>query len=134
MSALAGPLTEVEGLEDLGVFTSQANAMASSGLPGSQLNLTLDMSGNAFSGVWPRWLFNALHDFDLPFLLANRALRDPLMWLLSGFGIMMSLSGIVIGWRHLVQRRKRGVAARGRMASAPSSGDIPSSEGKTSSV
>jgi uncharacterized iron-regulated membrane protein len=66
------------------------------------------------SGRTYRWLFNALHDFDLPFLLAHRVLRDPLMWLLSGFGILMSLSGIVIGWRHLVRNRKRAAVHRGR--------------------
>jgi len=59
------------------------------------------------SGRTYRWLFNALHDFDLPFLLANRGVRDPLMWLLSGFGIVMSLSGIVIGWRHLRRKSRR---------------------------
>lgn len=65
------------------------------------------------SGRGYRWLFNALHDFDLPFLLANRALRDPLMWLLSAFGIVMSLSGVVIGWRHLVRCHKRRLARKG---------------------
>ncbi|EQB08877.1 hypothetical protein L288_07115 [Sphingobium quisquiliarum P25] len=68
------------------------------------------------SGRTYRWLFNALHDFDLPFLLANRMLRDPLMWLLSGLGIVMSLSGIVIGWRHLAKSYRRSAAKRERMA------------------
>jgi len=68
------------------------------------------------SGRTYRWLFDALHDFDLPFLLAHRALRDPLMWLLSGFGIVLSLSGIVIGGRHLVHRRARAIAIRRRRA------------------
>jgi len=62
------------------------------------------------SGRSYRWFFNALHDFDLPFLLANRFLREPLMWLLSALGIIMSLSGIVIGWNHLVRRRRRKAA------------------------
>ncbi|MET0240677.1 MAG: PepSY domain-containing protein [Sphingobium sp.] len=73
------------------------------------------------SGRSYRWLFSALHDFDLPFLLANRVLRDPLMWLLSGFGIIMSLSGVVIGWRHLVHRRKRSLAIRRRLRTSQSS-------------
>lgn len=72
------------------------------------------------SGRSYRWLFNALHDFDLPFLLTHRALRDPLMWLLSGFGIVLSLSGIVIGWRHLVRARARGKANRRRAAATAS--------------
>lgn len=69
------------------------------------------------SGRTYRWLFNALHDFDLPFLLANRALRDPLMWLLSALGILMSLSGIVIGWRHLAKGHRRARARHGRRRS-----------------
>lgn len=56
----AGPLTDVHGLADLGVFTSQAAVAARSGLPGSQMNLTLDLSGNGFSGAWPTWLFDAI--------------------------------------------------------------------------
>lgn len=65
------------------------------------------------SGRSYRWLFNALHDFDLPFLLANRVFRDPLMWLLSALGIVMSLSGVVIGWRHLGRYHRRHLAKRG---------------------
>lgn len=48
-----------------------------------------------------RWLFNLLHDFDLPWLLDHRPVRDPLMWLLLALGTGMSVSGIVIGWRRL---------------------------------
>lgn len=57
-----------------------------------------------------RWLFSALHSFDLPPLLAVRPLRDALMWLLSAAGLVISVSGIVVGWRHLTRtkpRRKR---------------------------
>lgn len=42
------------------MFTSQADAAASTGLPGSGMNLTLNLGGNGFSGVWPAWLFNAI--------------------------------------------------------------------------
>lgn len=48
-----------------------------------------------------RWLFNFLHDYDLPVLLENRPARDILIWLLSFAGIVISISGIVIGWRTL---------------------------------
>ncbi|MCW1429508.1 PepSY domain-containing protein [Novosphingobium sp. JCM 18896] len=48
-----------------------------------------------------RWLFAALHSFDLPFLLENRWLRDLLMWLFSAAGLAVSISGVVIGWRRL---------------------------------
>ena len=50
----------MEGLHDLGVFSPQAAAMATSGLPGARLNLTVDLSSNSFSGVWPQWLFSAI--------------------------------------------------------------------------
>lgn len=60
-----------------------------------------------------RWLFNALHSFDLPLLLANRIVRDPLMWLFSALGVVMSISGVVIGWRQLVRYHRRHVARHG---------------------
>lgn len=48
-----------------------------------------------------RWLFAALHSFDLPFLLEMRLLRDALMWIFSAAGLIVSVSGVVIGWRRL---------------------------------
>lgn len=48
-----------------------------------------------------RWLFNFLHDFDLPVLLHHRPLWDLLVWLLSIGGLVVSVSGVVIGWRRL---------------------------------
>lgn len=59
-ASAAGPLTDIHGLEDLGVFYKQANKLVGSGLPGTDTNLTLDMSGNAFSGTFPHWLFHAI--------------------------------------------------------------------------
>jgi hypothetical protein len=50
-----------------------------------------------------RWLFNALHSFDLPLLVAWRPAWDIVMWLLSMLGLTISVSGIVIGWRRLVR-------------------------------
>jgi len=48
-----------------------------------------------------RWLFNALHSFDFPFLLAYRPAWDIVVWLLSLLGMTISVSGVVIGWRYL---------------------------------
>jgi uncharacterized iron-regulated membrane protein len=48
-----------------------------------------------------RWLFNALHSFDFPLLLAYRPAWDAVVWLLSLLGMTISVSGIVIGWRRL---------------------------------
>lgn len=50
-----------------------------------------------------RWLFNALHSFDFPWLLIWPPLRLALIWLLSAAGLAISVSGIVIGWRRLVR-------------------------------
>jgi uncharacterized iron-regulated membrane protein len=50
-----------------------------------------------------RWLFNALHSFDFPLLLAYRPAWDLVVWLLSLTGLTVSISGIVIGWRRLMR-------------------------------
>ncbi|MHC2254088.1 hypothetical protein ACVILK_003780 [Bradyrhizobium embrapense] len=48
-----------------------------------------------------RWLFNALHSMDFPLLLRIAPARDVVVWLLSAVGTIVSVSGIVIGWRRL---------------------------------
>jgi PepSY-associated transmembrane protein len=48
-----------------------------------------------------RWLFNALHSFDFPLLLRYRPAWDAAVWLLSLLGLMISVTGVVIGWRRL---------------------------------
>jgi hypothetical protein len=48
-----------------------------------------------------RWLFNALHSLDFRWLLAQRPLWDIVMWLLSSAGLVVSLSGVVMGVRRL---------------------------------
>lgn len=64
-----------------------------------------------------RWLFSALHRFDLPLLLQHRPVRDGLMWILSAAGLVISVSGVVIGWRRLNARAPR---KRPRVARFPS--------------
>jgi uncharacterized iron-regulated membrane protein len=48
-----------------------------------------------------RWLFNALHSFDFPVLLSHRPAWDVVVWFLSLLGTVVSVSGVVIGWRYL---------------------------------
>jgi hypothetical protein len=48
-----------------------------------------------------RWLFNALHSLDYPLLLRYRPTWDIVTLLLSLIGLIVSTSGIVIGWRRL---------------------------------
>jgi uncharacterized iron-regulated membrane protein len=53
-----------------------------------------------------RWLFSALHSFDLPWLLSYRVVRDALMIVLSLAGLAISVSGLVVGWRYLRRPRR----------------------------
>jgi uncharacterized iron-regulated membrane protein len=48
-----------------------------------------------------RWLFNALHAWDLPVFQGSEPARQAFVWLFSVGGLVLSISGIVIGWRHL---------------------------------
>lgn len=48
-----------------------------------------------------RWLFNALHSLDFPWMLAWPPLRYIFVWILSGAGLVISISGVVIGLRRL---------------------------------
>ncbi|WP_371423602.1 PepSY domain-containing protein [Tardiphaga sp.] len=48
-----------------------------------------------------RWLFNALHSLDFKLLLMYRPAWDIVLWLLSILGTIVSVSGVVIGWRYL---------------------------------
>lgn len=48
-----------------------------------------------------RWLFHFLHSWDTPQLLAWSTPRDGVILLLSLGGIVVSVSGVVIGWRRL---------------------------------
>jgi uncharacterized iron-regulated membrane protein len=53
-----------------------------------------------------RWLFNALHSFDFRFLRWRPA-WDILLWSMSIIGFAASVSGVVIGWRHLRRKARR---------------------------
>lgn len=57
-----------------------------------------------------RWLFNFFHDYDLPILLRNQPARDIIVWLLSIAGLVVSISGVVVGWRSV----SRTINSRGR--------------------
>jgi hypothetical protein len=54
-----------------------------------------------------RWLFNALHSFDFGILLQWRPAWDILLWSMSVIGFVASISGVVIGWRHLWRKLLR---------------------------
>lgn len=48
-----------------------------------------------------RWMFNALHSFDFQLLLKHRPAWDIVVILLSILGAIVSISGVVVGWRYL---------------------------------
>lgn len=52
-----------------------------------------------------RWLFNAAHSLDFPWLIGHRPAWDGVLWLLSLLGLVVSVSGVAIGWRHLGRRK-----------------------------
>jgi len=56
----------------------------------------LDPSRRAY-----RWFYSALHTMDFPILSARPTLRSALVVILCGFGLVFSLTGVVIGWRRL---------------------------------
>ncbi len=53
-----------------------------------------------------RWLFNAPHSFDFGPLLRHRPAWDLLLITLSLGGLLISASGVVIGWRRLGLRMR----------------------------
>jgi uncharacterized iron-regulated membrane protein len=56
------------------------------------------------AGRWNRWLFNALHRWDLPPLMALPLARDALVIALSLLGLGLSGAGLVLGVRRLRKR------------------------------
>jgi uncharacterized iron-regulated membrane protein len=59
-----------------------------------------------------RWLFNALHSLDFSLLLRHRPAWDVVVWLLSLIGLVVSTSGVIIGWRRLRRSRARRTGAQ----------------------
>lgn len=68
----------------------------------------LDPSRRAY-----RWFYSALHTMDFPALSARPALRSALIVTLCGFGLLFSLTGIVIGWRRLRRQFSASAVDRG---------------------
>lgn len=48
-----------------------------------------------------RWVYHALHTFDVPVLKAHPHWRDVLIVGLCALGLVFSMTGVVIGWRRL---------------------------------
>lgn len=67
-----------------------------------------------------RWLFDALHRWDLNGLITNRPLWDIWMWLWSILGSLASVSGIIMGYRRLTRNGSPAAKARRSTARVPS--------------
>jgi hypothetical protein len=50
-----------------------------------------------------RWLFDLLHTWDWPWLVEQPPLRDVVIWLMSASGLVISLSGVWLGYRRLAR-------------------------------
>jgi len=59
----------------------------------------LDPSRRAY-----RWLYGALHTLDVPILVAHPNIRSGLIVGLCAFGLLFSITGVVIGWRRVLLR------------------------------
>jgi hypothetical protein len=46
-----------------------------------------------------RWLYQGLHDFNLPWLYRNRPLWDLAMIICIAGGSWLSMMAVIIGWR-----------------------------------
>lgn len=89
----------------LPVWRVEMNDAAASWLYVDPANGRLVASSNRDARL-RRWLFNAAHSLDFPWLIPHRPAWDGVMWVLSLLGLVVSVSGVLIGWRHL--RRRRG--------------------------
>ncbi len=66
-----------------------------------------------------RWLFNAAHSLDFPWLVQYRPAWDVVMWLLSVVGAVASASGVVVGLRRLRRKPRRAAASKGLAQAGP---------------
>ncbi|MGJ7613481.1 MULTISPECIES: PepSY domain-containing protein [unclassified Variovorax] len=66
-----------------------------------------------------RWLFNAAHSLDFPWLIHYRPAWDVVMWLLSIVGAVASASGVVIGWRRLRRKPRPSPVSKGLAQASP---------------
>lgn len=64
-----------------------------------------------------RWLFNAAHSLDFPWLIQYRPAWDFVMWFLSVIGVVASASGVVIGWQRLRRKPRLSPVQRGLQGS-----------------
>ena len=52
-----------------------------------------------------RWAFDLLHTWNWLWLVERQPLRDIIIWLMSTFGVVLSVSGVWLGYRRLARDR-----------------------------
>ena len=73
-----------------------------------------------------RWIYHGLHSLDFPFLYLNRPLWDVIVIGLSLGGILLSWTGVWIGWQRLRQMaRQRAAEGRIRASAAAATTATP---------
>jgi uncharacterized iron-regulated membrane protein len=66
-----------------------------------------------------RWLFNGLHRFDFLALQRLGVVRDFVVWSLLLAGLTVSVTGVVIGWKHLRKPKRKAKPKRMAATGAP---------------
>jgi len=56
---------------------------------------------------WRHWMYPALHSYSIPFLANNPVLWNIIMWGTMLGGTIVSLTGVVLGYRYLIRKSKR---------------------------
>lgn len=70
-----------------------------------------------------RWVYDGLHRWDMQGLVTRRPLWDMWMWVWSIAGAIVSVSGVVIGWRRLKPVARPSAALFPRSAAIPPAAD-----------
>lgn len=120
LQAVQGPLASAELLESYDAYYYSVGTGARRRLP--VLRLTFDDPETRLLYVDPhtgsiaraydtramvmRWAVIGLHCLDFPFLIRNRPAWDVAIITLSLGGLVLSVSGLVLGWRRVRPRRR----------------------------
>lgn len=70
-------------------------------------------SQDSYSRIY-RWLFNGLHRIDIPPLGDRLLARRITIFVLSAGGVLLTIAGIVLGWRRVRRKWPQGVATSNR--------------------
>ena len=120
-AAVRGELRDVELIDRYDAYYYSVGSVARKRLP--VLRLEFDDAATSLMYVNPhtgtifrsydsqakvmRWLVTGLHNLDFPFLILNRPAWDVTIIALSAGGLMLSLTGVIMGWRRVQPRARK---------------------------